>query len=188
MSVRSRKLLLLLVCAASIGLGATAVGDDAAPQELNFEYDVVCTFSLASPPPPTSVAAIMDLVGASSSCVGSGMSDGLFMDVGQATQQEILLGARPPNAANRCGVVFARTTLHGSEGDIYIEENSRVICPPEFFGLFQTFESSFNITGGTGKYGNLIGRGKGAGTVTIMFDPLRVVVHAELEGQASFVN
>ena len=193
MSVSSRNLLLLLVCAASIGLGATAVGDDAAPQELNFEYDVICTFSFLSPPsppPPTSVAAIRDLVGASSSCEGGWVSDGLFADAGLATQQEILLGSRPSNAANRCGVVFARTTLHGSDGDIFIEENTRLICPPEFFGLFQTFESSFNITGGTGDYSNLIGRGKGAGTVDLIFEPLQIqiVVHTHLEGQAKFVN
>ena len=188
MSVSSRNLLLLLVCAASIGLGATAVGDDAAPQEINFEYDVICTVSLQSPPPPTSVAAIRDLVGASSSCVGDWMSTGLMVDNGEATQREMFLGSQLPNAANRCGVVFARTTLHGSDGDIFIEEKTRLFCPPEFFGLFGTFKSSFNITGGTGDYSNLIGRGKGGGTFTVIFDPLRIVVHDELEGKAKFVN
>ena len=188
MSVRSRKLLLLLVCAASIGLGATAVGDDAAPQELNFEYDVVCTFSLPSPPPPTSVAAITDLVGASSSCVGNGMSNGLFVDDGEATMREMLIASAPPNAANHCGVVFARITLHWDKGDIYIEENSRLICPPEFGGLFGTFKSSFNITGGTGAYSNLIGRGKATGTFFFDLSIFQLVVHSELEGRASFVN
>ena len=191
MSVSSRNLLLLLVCAASIGLGATAVGDNAAPQELNFEYDVVCTPSLQSPPPPTSVAAIRDLVGASSSCVGNWMSNGLFVDDGEATMREMLIASAPPNAANRCGVVFARITLHGDKGDIFIEENSRLVCPPEFFGLFGTFKSSFNITGGTGDYSNLIGRGKGGGTFTVNFVPpssVQIVVHDELEGRASFVN
>ena len=188
MSVSSRNLLLLLVCAASIGLGATAAGDDATPQELNFEYDVICTFSSQSPPPPTSVAAITDLVGASSSCVGNGMSDGLFVDDGPATQQEMLLGSQLPNATNRCGVVFARTTLHGSDGDVYLEENIRLFCPPGSSGLFGTFKASYQITGGTGSYANLIGRGTGTGTFTVDFSIFGIVVHAELEGQASFVN
>ena len=188
MSVSSRNLLLLLVCAASIGLGATAVGDDAAPQELNFEYDVICTVSLQSPPPPTSVAAIRDLVGASSSCVGDWMSTGLIVDNGEATQREMFLGSQLPNAANRCGVVFARTTLHGSDGDIFIEENTRLFCPPGSSALFGTFKSSFNITGGTGDYSNLIGRGKGGGTFTVDFSISGIVVHDELEGKAKFVN
>ena len=188
MSVSSRNLLLLLVCAASIGLGATAVGDNAAPQELNFEYDVVCTPSLQFPPPPTSVAAITDLVGASSSCVGNWMSNGLFVGDGEATMREMLIASAPPNAANRCGVVFARITLHWHKGDIYIEENSRLTCPPEFGGLFGTFESSFNITGGTGDYSNLIGRGKATGTFFFDLNVFKLFVHGELEGQAKFVN
>jgi len=188
MSVSSRNLLLLLVCAASIGLGATAVGDNAAPQELNIEYDVICTPSFQSPPPPTSVAAITDLVGTSSSCVGNGMSNGLFVDDGEATMREMLIASSPPNAANRCGVVFSRITLHWDKGDIYIEEISRLICPPEFGGLFGTYKSSFNITGGTGAYSNLIGRGKGTGTFFFDLSIFKLVVNADLEGQASFVN
>ncbi len=188
MSIGTRNSLLLLVGCASIGLGATALGNGAAPQELNFEYDVICDFNSQSPPPPTSVAAINDLVGSSFSCVGNGMSEGLFEDDGEATQQEIHLGSFAPNAANRCGVTFARTTLHGSGGDIYLEENNRLFCPSGSFGLFGTFESFYQITGGTGDYSNLIGRGNGAGTFAITFGPLQIVVHAELEGQAKFVN
>ena len=95
----------------------------------------------------------------------------------------------PGRFTNVCGVIFGRITLQGSDGDIYIEENSRLFCPPEFFGLSGTSKSSFNITGGTDKYANLIGRGKGTGTFTVIsFVPFQFVVHAELEGQASFVN
>jgi len=119
------------------------------------------------------------------------MSNGLIVDGGSATQQEMLIASAPPNAKNVCGVVFARTTLHGSYGDIYIEENSRLFCPPEFSGVFGTFKSSFKITGGTSAYSNLIGRGKGGGTFTVIFVPpssVQIVVHTELEGQASFVK
>ena len=113
MSVGTRNLLLLLVCGASIGLGATAVGNDAAPQQFNAVYDITCDFSGQSqfPPPPTSVAAIHDLAGTSFSCPGGGWtSTGFIMDSGLADIKEIHVGSFAPNAANRCGVIFSGST------------------------------------------------------------------------------
>ena len=191
MSIGTRNSLLLLVGCASIGLGATAVGNDAAPQQFNAVYDFTCDFSGQGqfPPPPTSVAAINDLAGTSFSCPGGGWtSTGFIMDSGLADMQEIHIGSFAPNAANRCGVIFARITLHGEFGDIYLNQHDRLFCPPGSFGLFGTSEGSINITGGTADYSNLIGRGTATGTFTVDFSTTTLVVHVELEGQAKFVN